>query len=40
MFNLFSDLKSFLAFAKVRLSVPVLEDVLNASPTAELVHKK
>lgn len=31
-----TDLKSFLAFAKVRLSVPVLEDVLNASPTAEL----
>jgi hypothetical protein len=34
-----SDLKSFLSLAKVRLSIPVLEEVLNAVPTAELVTK-
>jgi NAD+ synthase (glutamine-hydrolysing) len=32
-----TDLKKFLAFASVKLDLPILVDVLNAAPTAELV---
>jgi len=34
-----TDLKKFLGFASVKLNLPVLLDVLNAAPTAELVIK-
>ncbi len=31
-----TDLKSFLAFARIKLNLPALDDILGAAPTAEL----